>query len=403
MPPQASQSSPNRPPPPPGYFDADAQPARPAPPPGYFDADAQPSTPAATPEQPGFFARASEQLLGTQHPIDQAIAEGKMLASDPVGTLGKSLKQAAMMPVNLANNLVRHPLDTAKEMTGGPQFAEDIANKNYFGAAGTVAGGVLPFLAGTPEGRATVADAMPTSEGIARTMRTEKGTLRPLVRGLSRAGGAIAGSALGSGGAIVGGLTAPSIADALIPDLPKVPEPSMAAKQAATAMPQNERIASLKPWAAKPPEADPFAGATRTSQVTASGPELPPPAPSNVTSTGGGPATLPGPASAPPNLRVMKPASPVAVVPEPTHGDPRWAASVKRSGPLTDMAARGHEGAGQQLQNIGKSVIFTPREGVGYPGPRLSVPLGAPTELPPPAVEPQPVRPKFIVKLKRKP
>lgn len=170
-------------------------------------------------------ARASEQLFGTQHPVDQAVGEGKMLAADPIGTIGKAAKQAAMMPVDLANRFVRHPIDTAKEITGGPQFAEDMSSGNYAGALGTLAGGVAPIFAGSPEAREAIAEApgkvadvaSGAKESVGNMVRTPEGKLKPIVHQGARIAAGLAGSPLGTGGTIVGGLAGPAIADAILP------------------------------------------------------------------------------------------------------------------------------------------------------------------------------------------
>jgi hypothetical protein len=113
---------------------------------------------------------------------------------------------------------------------------------------------------------------------------------------------------------------------------------------------------------------------------------LPKPEPSMLTGTlTSAPSSFTGelpsaPAELPkPPAMIPKPAatsslrSGVLRVPEPTGGDPRWMASIKRPG-LLPAALQGREGAAAQLQNLGRTVLFEPRGGVGYPGPRLSPP-----------------------------
>lgn len=56
--------------------------------------------------------------------------------------------------------------------------------------------------------------------------------------------------------------------------------------------------------------------------------------------------------------------------------------SVGREDVLPEAAQRGAPGAGDVLRNIGKPIIYTPREGVGYPGPRpepIAEPAAQPT------------------------
>lgn len=116
-------------------------------------------------EQPGFFGRLSQQVFGTQHPLDQAISEGKQLYKDPIGTLKETAKDVAMTPVNLANRalpigdamgaagkgdytgaaktLAMGPLNLARDLSGGPQAGADAEAGNWKGLAGTLLGDVL--------------------------------------------------------------------------------------------------------------------------------------------------------------------------------------------------------------------------------------------------------------------
>lgn len=82
----------------------------------------------------------------------------------------------------------------------------------------------------------------------------------------------------------------------------------------------------------------------------------------------------------------------VNVVPEPRELLPedrpgaKW--SIKRS-ELPGAAQRRIPGAGSVMQNLGKTVIYTPKEGVGYPGPREAAPLGRILDEPPTSSTPQ--------------
>lgn len=125
-------------------------------------------------EKPGFFNRLSQQVFGTPHPLDQAASEASALYEHPLDTLGQAAKQAAMIPMNLANRalpigeavnrakagdylgaartIAMGAPNLARDIAGGPQFAEDVANKNYPGAAGTLAGDIAQVL-GPPAAR----------------------------------------------------------------------------------------------------------------------------------------------------------------------------------------------------------------------------------------------------------
>jgi hypothetical protein len=64
---------------------------------------------------------------------------------------------------------------------------------------------------------------------------------------------------------------------------------------------------------------------------------------------------------------------------------------VGREDVLPEAARRGTPGAGDVLRNIGQPIIYLPKEGVGFSGPRVAAPesIGEPinTEASPPAVQ----------------
>jgi hypothetical protein len=69
------------------------------------------------------------------------------------------------------------------------------------------------------------------------------------------------------------------------------------------------------------------------------------------------------------------------VVPEPNATLAADRPGAKWSIPRKELklaAERGLPGAGDVLQNLGKTVIYTPKEGVGYPGPRVDVTAAGP-------------------------
>lgn len=80
--------------------------------------------------------------------------------------------------------------------------------------------------------------------------------------------------------------------------------------------------------------------------------------------------------------------APVSIFPEPRDPMPgdrpgaMW--SVGRESILPESAGRGAPGAGDVLRNIGKPIIYTPREGIGYPGPRSITEGGSATTAPEP-------------------
>ena len=122
-------------------------------------------------KQPGFLARTSERLLGTQHPIDQAVDEAKMLWNDPVGTLTKTVEQPVIGIRDLAYNAVTHPIETYKAVTGASDLQKDVNNKNWRGAAGDLFGtGVNAALAALG-GRSHVAPITSTEEASQLALR----------------------------------------------------------------------------------------------------------------------------------------------------------------------------------------------------------------------------------------
>ena len=212
-------------------------------------------------EQPGFFARASERLVGTQHPVDQAVSEAEQLYHHPGQALEDTAKQVGKtLAIDMPNALL-HPV----RATGGPEFAQDVANKNWAGAAGTIAGDVLPFLVGSPEVR-EAATELPgkTAETVGRVARTEEGNLRPIVRTASRAAGAAGGSALaGPFGGAAGAVIGPDVADTILPNR----RPG----RVATPKPVTGLDFPYGPEPAPPIEAKPLGGGKATKPPNAAG------------------------------------------------------------------------------------------------------------------------------------
>jgi hypothetical protein len=230
--------------------------------------------------------------------------------------------------------------------------------------AGVVGHTVLP-LAGAAvgadealtggKGLRAIGDAIPSRTDIGLAARTEKGTLKPAVRTVARVGGALAGHALGVPGlGEIGGLLAgPSLADAILPKRP-FDIPTKGAEVGAPLPEAGEFYAN------KAKEMDAVRKQTEQAarqserQAKTNSPE---------------PAAAEGPGL--PNAKVVK----LPVPREPVPGEnPGYMASIPR-GRLLDLGRQGRPGAGTQLQNIGKSVLYVPEE---YPGPRTT-PFEGPT------------------------
>lgn len=302
-----------------------------------FDQAAQPP-----PVQPGFGNRFSEVTLGTQHPIAQAQSEWESLKSHPLATVGSALKTAAMAPVNLAYNAVHHPIDTITGMTGGPQFSEDLKNRNYAGMAGDMAGGITnaALLAKGPgeaaaERLAPVASSMEESAAripgaVGRFTREPSGKLTPGVRAVSRFGGSMAGGAAGSlighpeVGAVAGYTLGPSLMDSLLPEHPNPPG-----------------------WSGK---------------ISTTMPKKTPFEVGSPTQEGG---YYPGVTKVP-----IRPEPPYRLTPESVPGPD----TAGKGNLLSPLAKAGDPRAAAELARRGRRVLYVPAE--DYPAPRSRVNLG---------------------------
>lgn len=130
--------------------------------PDYADLAKQPGTTAIASPTPS--QRFSEVTTGFQHPVEQLKSEYRQFRDDPIGATGRALKQAGKsLAIDLPNAILRHPIDTALNLTGGRQFSEDVSKGNYKNAAADVAGGITntlgPLLVGGAKGRIAAGDA----------------------------------------------------------------------------------------------------------------------------------------------------------------------------------------------------------------------------------------------------
>jgi hypothetical protein len=106
----------------------------------WFASNAPPSQ-GTTPPAPGAVSRFTQATLGTGDAWGQAKSEWNDFVNDPVGSLTRAAKTAAMMPVNLAYQATHHPLDTAESILPVNRAIGDVKAGNYSGALGDVAGG----------------------------------------------------------------------------------------------------------------------------------------------------------------------------------------------------------------------------------------------------------------------
>ena len=106
----------------------------------WFASNAPPAQ-GSTPAAPGALGRFTQTTLGTGDAWGQAKSEWNDFVNDPIGSLTRASKVAAMMPVNLAYQATHHPLDTAESVLPVNRMIGDVKAGNYSGALGDIAGG----------------------------------------------------------------------------------------------------------------------------------------------------------------------------------------------------------------------------------------------------------------------
>jgi hypothetical protein len=233
-------------------------------------------------------------------------------------------------------------------------MAKDVREGNYSDAAGTMAGGIGAVL-----GAKQVSPGLKAGKTeLAEATRTPANKLTPATRGLTRAGATVLGSAtLGPGGGIAGALGGPAIADALLPERPP---------------PTNFMGGAYSEFAGESGKAVPLSQSPNASRLLLAKMDF---------------------------LQKQKAAAAAAtqVIPEPRATLPTdkpgamW--SIGREKELPAAARRGAPGAGDVMQNLNQPIIYTPKEGAGYPGPRKLSDLsgemqGGFAKTPPPAIAP---------------
>jgi hypothetical protein len=269
------------------------------------------------------------------------------------------------------------PYRAATALTKGagilnPQAMEESAATGD--EAGVYGHTVLPLAAAASpllaEGAGKVTDLLPSRDAIATSMRTPKGALTPRVRGAAEIGGGLLGATaggigLGGGGALggffMGSRVGSRLADLAIP-LRLPPE---------IGTPENPGYMAKLPTRMPPKAAAP-------GGFTVDRPE---PQPNRPITTQTPLAEFAArQAAAPPVATAASKLPGVNVIPEPRPefpGEtPKYMASIPR-GRLPGLAAAGKPGAGEQLQQLGKTVLYTPPE--GYPGPRVEQAPTSPT------------------------
>jgi hypothetical protein len=298
-------------------------------------------------------------------------------------------------PNNPISKAIKEP--TQRNVVGavpilGPTAVAAADEPTLSGKLAILAGGTLPF-----KGLGQVGPGLRAGKvELAETTRTPEQALTPSVKATSRAVGGLTGGAagmalgksLGNAGVLgegylgyrTGEALGPVVADKLLPLRPETKSNFFGGAYSDYAdLPAgaSQKVSSGPGLYTGPPRSikplRPVAGpATPTpSQWEAS--RQPP-----VDETLAGQPTF-GPESKTSRLGTgggegLREDSDVSVFPEPREplpGDrPGAMWSVGREEVLPESAGRGAPGAGDVLRNIGKPIIYTPREGVGYPGPR---------------------------------
>jgi len=272
-------------------------------------------------------------------------------------------------------------------------MSKDVKARNYGGALSTLAGTVAsPFAAGEVRPGMQAGNAE-----LANAVRTPRGKLTPLVREGSRvvAGGVGAGVGAGIGavtglpglaygGGAGGALLGPPIADAFLPN--RAPIPDFHGGAYSDFAGESGKALPLKGSPGFDPYAYKSGAAVRTSAPNVFAPPAPPEPELGSPENPGFMSKLP--ARLPPSLRgdpfsptppaqqvapgVEAPSPDVTRLPvprEPFPGEnPNYAASIPRKD-LLDLALQKKPGAGLQMQQTGKTVMYVPES---YPAPRSS-------------------------------
>jgi hypothetical protein len=140
-------------------------------------AQARPSgLPEPKPGALSAFGETTGMTSGTD-PVSDLASQAVEIGKHPVNEFIRGTKALAMTPVNLAYSATHHPIDTATTITGGPQFAEGVKNKNLGQMAGALAGGGLNTYA-----LARGMQELPEVAKGAASALTEKGMQKVTVR-----------------------------------------------------------------------------------------------------------------------------------------------------------------------------------------------------------------------------
>jgi len=140
---------------------------------GMMAAAQQQARPNSLPEpKPGFVSTVGKTMgvTNTTDPTSEFASFLMDLRQHPAQEFLNGAKQLAMAPVNLAYQATHHPIDTAVNITGGPQFSEGLQDKNVGEMAGALTGGAANVYALTKS-----AQSLPELANDAASLLNQKG------------------------------------------------------------------------------------------------------------------------------------------------------------------------------------------------------------------------------------
>lgn len=333
--------------------------------------------------------------------------EGTLGINKEPTSFGDALGQSASSLGHLGLSVLKDPLNAGKAVEGIATGLEDAGRDVYQGlkhhdprsvahGTGAVAGILGPEVSGAkrvePVAQSITESAARAKPAIGLALRTEKGTIRPSVATVGRVVGTGLGLAAGhatgfpgaaDAGGLLGALGGYRLADALTPERPfDIPtrgnEPGAPMPLAEdfyeqrgkdlTTRGRQQSILDRRPGE-KPVDVNPGAPLPSTDEFYENRGE-------DLMARGRQQSILDRAAAKPRTTPFGSgiTSEGVSVYPEPREPLPEdrpgamW--SIKRKSILPGAAMRGAPGAGDVLRNLGQPIIYTPREGVGYPGPK---------------------------------
>lgn len=355
--------------------------------------------------------------------------EGTLGINKEPESFGDALGQSASSLGHLGWSIVKDPLNAGKAVEGIATGLEDAGRDVYQGlkhhdprsvahGTGAVAGILGPQMGGAKKAGLAGDSVSAAREAASRTLRAPEGGWKP---GVTEAMDALKHPTEIPGRIVEAGL------DSIVPERPQYPGASQplaedfyaqhgadlerrGRQQVILDKRPGEKPVDVNPGASQPLASDFYEnrgndlmarGRQQSILDRAAAKTRTTPFGEGMTSTSGTLPDTPLPSitegMAPtemPFVRSARAAAPesVSIFPEPHEpmlGDrPGAMWSVGRESVLPEAAGRGAPGAGDVLRNIGKPIIYTPREGVGYPGPKSITEDGsaAAAPAPPPSI-----------------